>query len=329
MAPAITKARRLTGAGLIGAVIALATFVLASTAQPVHAVVPNTGELYVGLDFGTIGHYTNTGVLIETLDSTHATTKSTGMCFDGSGNLFSTQIQANTVSKFNPGGSLLAANFGTGYNQNPESCAINSAGQIFIGQTGGTHQVLKLDASGNLLATYSPTVGPEGTNWIDLGGGDECTLYYTSGGTLIRRFNVCTNSQMSDFATAPSGPCYAHRVRPNGEVMVTCSDAVYRFGPSGNLLQTYSGTSLQPSTVFLITVNLDPDNTTFWVADGPSRVFRVDIATGVQVYTFPIPSIVGGLAVVGEPHQMPNPGPTPRPTVTPTLLPKPPSTGRN
>jgi streptogramin lyase len=327
MARSITKARPLTVAVVIGAGIALVMAVFGVTVQPVHAVAPNKGELYVGLDFGKIGHYTNAGLLIETLDSTHGSTKSAGMCFDGSGNLFSTQFQANTVSKFNPGGSLLAANFGTGYNQNPESCAINTAGQIFIGQTGGTHQVRKLDASGSLLATYSPTVGPQGTNWIDLGGGDECTLYYTSGGTLIRRFDVCTNSQLSDFATAPSGPCYAHRVRPNGEVMVTCSDAVYRFGPSGNVLQTYPGTSLQPSTVFLITVNLDPDNTTFWVADGPSQVFRVDIATGVQVSTFPIPSIVGGLAVVGEPHQMPNPAPIPRPTVP--ALPGPPSTGRS
>jgi sugar lactone lactonase YvrE len=326
MAPSITKARPLAVAVVIGAGIALVMAVFGVTVQPVHAVAPNQGELYVGLDFGKIGHYTNTGLLIETLNSTHGSSKSAGMCFDGSGNLFSAQIQANTVSKFNPAGSLLAANFGTGYNQNPESCAINSAGQIFVGQTGGTHQVRKLDASGNVLATYSPTVGPQGTNWIKLGGGDECTLYYTSGGTLISRFNVCTNSQMSDFATAPSGPCYSHLVRPNGEVMVTCSDAVYRFGPSGNLLQTYSGNSLSPSTQLLVTVNLDPDNTTFWTADGPSRVFRVEIATGLQVYTFPIPSIVGGLAVVGEPRQMPNPAPIPMPTAP--ALPGPPATGR-
>jgi streptogramin lyase len=327
MTPGITGTRP-TVAGRIGAGLALAALVLALTAQPAHAVVPNKGELYVGLDNGLIGHYTNAGVLIETLDSTHGTSKSAGMCFDSSGNLFSAQVQANTVSKFNPSGSLAAANFGSGYNQNPESCAINAAGQIFIGQTGGTHQVLKIDASGNLLATYSPTTSPQGTNWIDLGG-DQCTLYYTSGGTVIRRFNVCTNSQMSDFATAPAGPCYAHRVRPNGEVLATCSSAVYRFDPSGTLMQTYPGALLSPATSFLITVNLDPDNTTFWTADGPSQVFRVDLATGVQVFTFPIPSIVGGLAVVGEPQQMPTPVSSPTPTLRPPLLPQPPSTGRN
>jgi hypothetical protein len=328
MTPGMSKAKPRIPAGLLAAGMALALFALGVTAHPVGAVVPNTGDLYVGLDAGRVGHYTNTGTLVETLDSTHAAGRSTGMCFDGPGNLLSTQQQANTVSKFGPNGSLVTANFGSGYNQGPESCVVNAAGQVLIGQAGGTHLVRKLDASGNLLATYSPSVGPQGTDWIDLGG-DQCTLYYTSGGTLVRRFNVCTNSQMPDFATAPTGPCFAHRVRPNGEVMLTCSAAVYRFGPAGNLLQTYSGLSLNPSTLQLVTLNLDPDNTTFWTADAPSRVFRVDITTGAQVFTFPISSVVGGLAVVGEPRQVPTPIPSPTATPTPIDdLPQPPGTGR-
>jgi hypothetical protein len=247
------------------------------------------------------------------------------MCFDSSGNLFSTQSPANTVSKFSPSGALVAANFGSGYNQGPHSCAVNATGQILVGQANGNHQVLKLDPSGHLLATYSPTVGPGGTDWIDLGG-DQCTLYYTSQGLVIRRFNVCTNSQMSDFATAPSGPCFAHRVRPNGEVLLTCSAAIYRFGPTGNVLQTY-GSSLRPQPGVLISLNLDPDNATFWTADAPSRVYRVDIASGLLIYTFPIQSIVGGLAVVGEPQQTPGPRPTPTSTPGPGV-PGPPATGR-
>lgn len=320
--------RPLTVAGLLGTGISMAALALVLTAQPVRAVVPNKGDLYVGLDNGRIGHYTNTGASVgPPLDSTHGTSKSTGMCFDSSGNLFSAQLQANTLSKFDPAGSLTAANFGAGYNQGPESCTVNALGQILIGQANGSHQLLKLDRAGNLLATYSPTVGPGGTDWIDLGG-DQCTLYYTSSGTLVRRFNVCTNSQMSDFASAPSGPCYAHRVRPNGEVLLTCSGAIYRFGAAGNLLQTYPGLLLSPQPGVLISLNLDPDNVTFWTADAPSRVYRVDITTGVQVSTFPIPSVVGGLAVVGEPQQAPSPVPTPAPTPTPSPpLPAPPATG--
>jgi hypothetical protein len=326
MAAAMARPRSFGVAGLLGIGILLAALALGLTAHPVRALVPNKGDLYVGMDFGKVGHFTNQGILLETLDSTHTQT-STGMCFDASGNLFSTQQQSNAVSKFNASGTLLAANFGSGYNQGPESCVVMADGRILIGQAGGTHSVRKLDASGNLLATYSPAVGPEGTNWIDLGG-DQCTLYYTSGGTLVRRFNVCTNSQMSDFATAPSGPCHAHRVRPNGEVLLTCDAHIYRFGPAGNVIQTYDS-ALQPAPGTLITLNLDPDNASFWTADAPSQAYRVDITSGLLIYTFSIPSSVGGLVVVGEPQQPPNPSPVPPPTPTPTApLPQPPGTGR-
>src|SRR5438128_2471557 len=214
MTQSVRVPRPLASAGLLGAAIALATSVLGLTAEPVHAVVPNKGDVYVGLDNGMVGAH--------------------------------------------------------------------------------------------------------GTDRIDRGG-DQCTLYYTSEGSLIRRFNICTNTQMSDFAMAPSGPCYAHRVRPNGEVLLTCSTAIYRFGPAGNLLQIYPGAALNPSTQLLVSLNLDPDNSTFWTADAPSRVYRVDITTGTQVppFSFSIPSIVGGLAVVGEPGQAPGPGPSPTPSPIP------------
>jgi hypothetical protein len=87
VATAITKARPLTVAGVIGAGIALITLLFGLTVQPVHAVASNKGELYVGLDFGMIGHYTNTGLLIETLDFTHGSTKSTDMCRKSTANL--------------------------------------------------------------------------------------------------------------------------------------------------------------------------------------------------------------------------------------------------
>jgi sugar lactone lactonase YvrE len=325
---AITKARPRAVAGLFAAGVALTAIALGLTAQPVRAVVPDKGDLYVGLDNGVVQHYTNTGHTRGTpMDSMTGSIKSTGMCFDASGNLFSTQLSANTVSKFSASGALISSHFGSGYNQGPESCVVNAAGQILVGQAGGSHDVLKFDSSGNLIARYSPTVGPGGTDWIDLGG-DQCTLYYTSLGSVVRRFNVCTNSQMSDFATAPSGPCYAHRVRPNGEVLLTCSDDIYRFDPAGHKFQSYRD-SLQPAPGVLVSLNLDPDNASFWTADAPSRVYRVNIAPpGLLLFTFPIPSVVGGLAVVGEPQQMPSPSPSATPTET-SLPPGPPGTGRN
>ena len=122
----------------------------------------------------------------------------------------------------------------SGYN-NPESCTPDASGNIFVGNA-GAGKVLKFDPSGTLLATYTVTVQNRGADWITLSS-DQCTLYYTSEGTLVKRFNVCTNTQLTDFATLPSNNCFASSLRPNGEMLVACNDAVYRLDTSARSLR--------------------------------------------------------------------------------------------
>jgi hypothetical protein len=331
VAPAITRPRPIAIAALVAASVALAAVALSLTAQPVRAVVPTRGDVYVGVGNGRVAHYSNTGVLIETLNSTTGSTDTTGMCFDAAGNLYSTQFQANTISKFSPSGALLAANFGSGYNLHPESCLLNAAGEFYVGQADGLRRMRKLDAAGNQLAIYTPTVGARGIDWIDLAA-DQCTLYYTSEDALVRRFNVCTNTQLGNFLTAPSGPCFGHRLRPNGDLILACRAAVYRYSSAGTLLRTYSAASFQPAASQLFALNLDPDNATFWTADYTShRVYRIDIATGAQVRSFLAASAttIAGLSIAGEiVVAQPSPSPSPTPISTPAL-PAPPATGRS
>lgn len=289
------------------------------------AVAPTPGDVYAGIGSGLVAHYTAGGTFIENLDSTTGSSESTGMCFDAGGNLIATMFSANTVSKFSPTGALLAANFGTGYNQHPESCTVNAAGNVFIGQADGTEQIRKLDANGAFIQAFSPTVGPRGTDWIDLSA-DQCTMLYASEGPTIRRFNVCTGTQMTDFGSAPGGSqCFANRIRPNGEVLLACTtpNAVYRFGPAGNLAQTYTAFSPVPTGI-LFALNLDPDNATFWTADLFTRqIYRMNIVSGTEVSTFTAAgqSSLAGLSIAGEINVA---IPTPTPTAPPGL----PNTGR-
>jgi hypothetical protein len=335
LTPAILLPRPVVVAGLLGLGALFIALAFGLAAHPARAAVPTKGDVYAAIGNGRVAHYTNTGTLVETLNSTTGSLEGGGMCFDASANLFSTQFQSNTMSKFSPGGSLIAAQFGSSYNQHPESCVVNAAGQILVGQADGTHQVRKLDASGTLITTYSPAVQSRGTDWIDLAA-DQCTVYYTSEGSLVKRFNVCTNTQLADFATAPSIDCFAHRLRPNGELMLACSNAVYRFGSGGALIHTYLAASLNPRATALFALNLDPDGTTFWTADHDShQVYRVDITSGSQVVSSTFiaasTSTVAGLAVAGEiVVSQPSPSPTPTvPTPTPSSpLPAPPATGR-
>jgi hypothetical protein len=285
-----------------GTLIAIGLLLVSGGLVPsdLHAsgVAFQTGDVLAGVGSGTIKHFKSDGTLLDTLNTGAGSTEDTGMAFDAAGNLYATTFEANNVYKFDHSGNLIGS-FGSGYNQHPESIVFDASGNMYVGQADGQAQVLKFGPAGNLLGTYSPQREDRGTDWIDLSA-DQCTLHYTSESISIKAFNVCTNVQLSDFATGLSGPCYAHRIRPNSEELVACTSLVYRLNSSGNVIQTYtlSGTSL------LFALNLDPDNKTFWTADfSNGTVFRIDIATGAVVTQFNagiISESLGGLAIVGE-----------------------------
>jgi Bacterial Ig-like domain (group 3) len=278
---------------------------------PLSGVAYNVSDVFAGVGNGKIKHFSPNGVLLDTLDTTMGSSEDTGMAFDLVGNLYTTNFTANSMSKFNNSGGLIGP-FGGGFNNHPESVLVNAAGDFYVGQADGSHQVLKFNASGGLLGSFSPAIEARGTDWIDLAA-DQCTLLYTSEGKLIKRFNVCTNTQLSDFATLPidgvnpeSNPsgsvAYALRIRPNQEVMVAASQQVFRLNPSGAVIQTYPKPAGETS--FLFALNLDADLTSFWTAGLHSgNVYKIDIATGAVLKSFNAgilgPSLAG-LTVFGE-----------------------------
>ncbi len=261
----------------------------ASAAGPAYAV----GDVFAGIGSGQVKQFSGTGTLLNTLNGEPATFN-TGMAFDGAGNLYSTGFDGS-ISKYDNSGTFLGT-FGSGFS-NPESIVLDAAGNFYIGQA-GAGVVLKLDATGALLTTFTLATESRGTDWIDLAA-DQCTLFYTSEGDLVKRFDVCTNTQLADFATLPSGEAYALRIRPNGDVLVAATGFVYRLDSTGALAQTYTltGSSL------LFALNLDPDGTSFWTGDLSSgEIYKVDIASGtiLQQFNAVYNSALGGLAVFGE-----------------------------
>ena len=311
----------------------LLLFVLAASAQ----AQLNTGDVLAGVGNGKIKRFSPTGTLLQTLDSGTTSSETTGMCFDSSTNVFGTLFTISRAAKYDHNGTLLTNTFGTFASTTPESCVVAANGNIFFGQASSS-QIAEFNPAGTLVANHTVAIGPRGTDWIDLAA-DQCTMRYTSEGSAIKQFNVCTNTQLADFATAGlSGPCYAHRIRPNGEELVACTTNVYRVNSSGAVIQTYAaGTSLSPPSGFLFALNLDPDGTTFWTGDLTNgQIYRVNIATGAQVTSFNagiLGASMAGLAVVGEivvslPTATPTGGigatATPTvvaPTITPTLAP--------
>jgi DNA-binding beta-propeller fold protein YncE len=169
------------------------------------------GDVFVAVSNGQVQWRLPDGTLNATLD-TGLGGYTTGMAFDKDpGNLYVTNFTAGAVTRFDPSGNRLGT-FGTGYNSSPESIVFDAAGDVLVGQAGGSRDVLRFDGGGQFRASYNVPTGPIGSDWIDLSI-DQCTLLYTSEGTSIRRFNVCTNTTMSDL-TGGFTQAFALRILP-------------------------------------------------------------------------------------------------------------------
>ncbi|MFN2471242.1 MAG: hypothetical protein ABR583_09715 [Gaiellaceae bacterium] len=262
--------------------------------------IPYTrGVVFAAGGESTINEFAAGGALKEKLMTTTDTFFNGGMCFDSEGNLYSTNFDANGMTKFNAQGGVLAADFGSGFDADPESCVVDASNNIYVGQSDGDADILKFDTDGNLLARFDAATENRGTDWIDLAA-DRCTMYYTSEGASVKRFNVCTGAQLADFATGFStDPCDGLRIRPNGEVLVACTSRVFRLSASGTVMRTYT----VPNTSLLFALTLDPDARTFWVGDlNDGTIARLTIETG-QLFTLfdgMANTALGGLAVFGE-----------------------------
>jgi streptogramin lyase len=258
------------------------------------------GTVMVSTGSGLVTEFDQDGNNLGQLDTTTGSTYTAGSGFDAAGNFFVTDFSTQQVTKFDPTGVLIGS-FGSGYNADPESVIFDNAGNVYVGQADGSHNVLKFDSSGNLLATYAPATEDRGTDWIELDS-DQCTLFYTSEGVLVKRFDACTNTQLPDFNTVGlPNIAYAHRLLPSGGMLVADTSEVVRLDASGNQTQTYS----LPGISLLFAINLDPDGTSFWTADLISgEVFKVDIATGTIIKQWSGVAAgftaAGGLAVKGE-----------------------------
>jgi hypothetical protein len=262
------------------------------------------GDVLGGTGEGNITHYDPTGKILDKLETTSGSFEDTGMCFDAGANLYSTNFESNTMSKFDSGGNLLVASFGSGFGEHPESCVVDAANNIYVGQADGSAEVLKFNEKGELLASFAPEGAGRGTDWIDLAS-DQCTLHYTGEGSVIKAYNVCTKTQLADFATGLPGPCFAHRILPDGSELVACAAVVEHVSAAGEIIQTYTllrENNEPPSLLFAL--NLDPDGTSFWTADltTSGEIWRVDIASGKVLTQFSsaAPVDVAGLAIVGE-----------------------------
>ena len=150
------------------------------------------------------------------------------------------------------------------------------------------------------IAEFSKTgqfvqnIGPlatelSGDDWIALSP-DDCTVYYTTEGSDILRYNLCTNQQLPNFnvqsfqsfdpSTGLPVEDFQLQILSDGDILVADSNADILLDPNGNVLQTYTCASLPGCQGSLFAISLDPDGNSFWTGDSTSGdIWKVDIAS--------------------------------------------------
>jgi hypothetical protein len=245
------------------------------------------GDVLVSIETGPVQWRHPNGTLQKVLTPGVAGTGE-GMDFDPAGNLYVSRwcsdnscLNGNTVEKFDSSGQSLGR-FGSGYDCAPHTIVFDAGGIAYVGQAACTNDVLKF-VPGQAPVAFNTATENYGTFWMDLAP-DSCTLFYTSWGPNVKRFDVCAGRQLSNFNTAalPGGEAQDLKVLPDGGVLVSSGEVIARLDRNGALIRTYGA----PENALWAGLDLVGDGT-FWVANYyTSNVYRFDLATGAVWASF-------------------------------------------
>jgi hypothetical protein len=294
---------------LLVAALAVAA-ICAVAAQSVTAW--QTGDVFAGVGNGRYNVYDNNGMFKETISQGQGGF-TTGCSFNNSeDHLYTTNFSTNTIVRFQtPSPHLIDQTLPTPGITPPadlslESISFMANGNYLVGHADGGADVHQYTELGVLVAEYNVATEVRGSDWIDLAA-NQTTLFYTSEGRRVLRFDIGTNTQMADFATGlPGSNAFALRILPPGDgsggVLVADREVIVRLNGAGMVVQQYD----QPGEDIWFALNLDPNGTSFWSGDaGSGNFYRFNIATGA-VEVGPINSGAGplnlnGLCLKGEP----------------------------
>ena len=248
------------------------------------------GDIFVSIEPGPVQWYTRDGLLRQVLVSTVLGTGE-GMDFDPSGNLYVARwctdpgctSTGNTVEMFSVLGVSMGA-VGTGYNCSPHAIVFREDWTAFVGQAGCSGDVLRFTPGTVQPDAFDVAPENQGSFWVDLAS-DGCTLFYTSIGPNVKRYDTCTSTQLPDFNAAPlpGGATHDLRILPDGGVLVASGAVIARLDASGALVQTYAAPG---ENTLWAGLDLAADGT-FWAANYyASNIHKFDVQTGARLATF-------------------------------------------
>lgn len=257
------------------------------------------GDVFVSLETGPVQWRSLDGLITRVLPQTVAGTGE-GMSFDAGGNLYVTRWCIEPACQAGDTGSVEKysnlgqpqGRVGPVFDCSPHTIQFAAPGTFYVGQAGCSRTLLKTPLDNTVTAQYVVADEGGGVFWMDLGN-DDCTMFYTSFGANVKRYDVCGDRQLPDFNATPLTMAQDLRVLPDGGVLVSSGPVVARLDASGVVTQTYPA----PEGGLLIGLDLVGDGT-FWVGNyHSSNVHRFNLATGQLVASFntgtPANTVVG------------------------------------
>jgi hypothetical protein len=272
--------------------------------QPARAVTPwVAGDVFAGVGNGRYQVYDNTGLFKEEIsDGLDGATA--GCAFNPSlTRLYTTNFRHTKVFVYDePSPHPISQIIDTGLTSpggRSQSVVFDAAGSFYVGHADGNHLLHKYDSAGNLLMTFSPRTERRGGAWNDLAA-DQRTMFYTSGGGLIQRFDVGGNVPLPAFASIGNSSFALRLLLPadgRGGLIVANTVDIKRLNGSGTVVQTYDVAG--EDTWF--SMSLDPNRTSFW-AGSTFNLYRFNLATGaIEVGPIGIGTqFLRGLCIKGE-----------------------------
>jgi Secretion system C-terminal sorting domain len=292
----------------------LTIFLLCSFTSKAQHTSFQTGDIFLGQGGGIIQWRDANGILIKNINTGDGGGNGngtglrihplTGKLWVTNSNL--TPNSTNGIRIINTDGTVGNAMDISAFQQTPTSITFDSKGNGYIGDL-WNGVIVKINPAGTAIldhytvSTDNFVYGPE---WVEMDCNDSI-IYYTNLKERVKRYNVVTRQQLSNFTDLTGIPTwlFAMRLLPDSSMIVVSADnRILRLNKSGAIVKSYAPANL----CGFFGMGATPDGKNFWAGglafNGP--MYKFDIATGKVVDSFlasPNQGVtIHGIAIYGD-----------------------------
>jgi len=291
--------------------ISLLVGTLAPLATPVPAyasTVWNVGDVFAAIGGGSYNVYDNAGAFKETINDGLGGIFTTGCAFNNSlDKLYTTNFSNTKVAIYNDAIAHTPVTVVDTGLQVPggqsESVVFAANGDYYVGHPDGNDDILRYDSTNTFQQAYNVPIESRGSDWMDLDS-FQTTMFYTSEGRRILRYDVGADVALADFGPGlpGAGTAFALRLLPPGDgsggLLVADSVNVKQLDGAGAVISTYDVTGVDG----WFALNLDPNGTHFWAgsfSNGTFYKFLIEPVAGNYVDTQVTTVVTGSNAFFG------------------------------